>query len=347
MDMSNRMFCEKYEFFPEETRKIVANAGGLKSFLLQCPRFVVIDNCIALRKYASRLKKKRKKKNSKTKIEEISVAGEFLRITLPLSSMFREFKPDTMPEPASDVSAARASEDAEPEPEPAGPLQPAWAAEEAARVSGDSHTPAPEAEKPEAPEPASEGAAAPQASSHSPKPASDAVRATYWAPAHLVTGYRTPLPFRGFDITQTPPAYINVSPTLPGCANLYTPGASAASQNALQRSGPGAPPLAAGVSAEDSATVYFEDPRLNAERAPGGQAASAAQMRYEALGMAGKPQCSAEGAGAARSEPSRDGAHSAESAHGEADPERTDEETEGEATDGAHARAVAVQVILK
>lgn len=72
LDMSDRMFSEEYEFFPEETRQILEKAGGLKSFLLGCPRFVVIDNCIALKKVASRLKKKRKKKNIKTKVEEIS-----------------------------------------------------------------------------------------------------------------------------------------------------------------------------------------------------------------------------------------------------------------------------------
>lgn len=354
LDMSNRMFCEKYEFFPEETRKIVANAGGLKTFLLQCPRFVVIDNCIALRKYASRLKKKRKKKNSKTKIEEISLAGEFLRITLPLSSMFREFKPDVTPEPASHVSAAPASEDAEPEPEPACSPQPAGEAEEATLASEDSRPSAPEEEKPqeekpEAPAPVPEGEASPQASSPSPKPAPDAVKATYWAPAHLVTGYSSFLPFRGFDITQTPPAYINVLPTLPECANPYTSGATAASENLLQRSVPGVPTLVASDRPGDSATVYFEDPRLNAEHAPGRQVASVAQVQYEYLEMAGKPQCSAEGTDVTHSEPSRGDGHSGEPACGEADPEGTDEATDGEVTDGevtdgAHARTVAVQV---
>uniref|UniRef100_I3M409 Uncharacterized protein n=1 Tax=Ictidomys tridecemlineatus TaxID=43179 RepID=I3M409_ICTTR len=56
LDMSNKMFSEEYEFFPEETRQILEKAGGLKSFLLGCPRFVVIDNCIALKKVALRLK---------------------------------------------------------------------------------------------------------------------------------------------------------------------------------------------------------------------------------------------------------------------------------------------------
>ncbi|KAF6122388.1 tetratricopeptide repeat domain 3 [Phyllostomus discolor] len=357
LEMSNRMFCEKYEFFPEETRKIVANAGGLRTFLLQCPRFVVIDNCIALRKYASRLRKKRKKKNGKGKTEESSATGEFLRITLPLSSMFRDFKPDVTPEPAAGASAAPALEGAEPEPAPAGSPQPAGEAEEAApaAASGGSHTSAPEEEGkpeegkpqevlPEAPEPVPEDAAAPQAPSPSPKPAPDAVKATYWAPAHLVTGYSSFLPFRGFDITQTPPAYINVLPTLPERASPYTPGATAASENPPQRSGPGVPTLVASDRPDDGATVYFEDPRLNAERAPGGQVAPAAQMQLHCLEVAGRSQCSAEGAGAAPGEPSGDVSHGGESAYGEAEPEGTEEATDGEATDGAHARAVAVQV---
>lgn len=323
LDMSNRMFCEKYEFFPEETRKILENAGGLKCFLLQCPRFVVIDNCIALRKYASRLKKKRKKKNSKTKMEEISITGEFLRITLPLSSMFREFKPDIVPEPASDSSSVPASEDVEPEPEPepADSPQPACEAEE-------SPMPAPEGEKPE------------EVLPKAPKPAPDTVKATYWAPAHLVTGSCTFLPFRGFDITQTPPAYINVLPTLPECTSSCTPVATASSECAPHRSVPGVPTLVASDRPEDSATVYFEDPRLKAEHAPGSQVASETQMHYDiCLEIPAKSQCSTEGTDPAHSEPSRDDGHSGESAVGEANPEGT-----CEATDSAHARAVAVQV---
>lgn len=65
--MSNKMFTEEYEFFPEETRQILEKAGGLKPFLLGCPRFVVIDNCIALKKVASRLKKKGRRKTLKQK----------------------------------------------------------------------------------------------------------------------------------------------------------------------------------------------------------------------------------------------------------------------------------------
>ncbi|KAM5333504.1 E3 ubiquitin-protein ligase TTC3 isoform 2-T4 [Glossophaga mutica] len=357
LDMSNRMFCEKYEFFPEETRKILENAGGLKLFLLQCPRFVVIDNCIALRKYASRLKKKRKKKNSKAKIEEISITGEFLRITLPLSSMFREFKPDVTPEPVPDVASAPASEDVEPEPEPADSPQPACEAEEPKPASEDSRTSAPEEEKPEevppeapeAPEPVSEDAAPPQAAPPAPKPAPDAVKATYWAPAHLVTGSCTFLPFTGFDITQTPPAYINVLPTLPECTSTYTSVATVSSEYRLQRSMPGVPTLVASGRPEDSATVYFEDPRLNAERAPGSQVVPEAQMHYDCLKIPGKSQCSTEGPAPARSEPGRDDGPSGESADGEANPERTDEATEGEGTEGevtegAQARSVAVQV---
>ncbi|XP_053772952.1 E3 ubiquitin-protein ligase TTC3 isoform X2 [Desmodus rotundus] len=350
LDMSNRVFCEKYEFFPEETRKIVANAGGLKTFLLQCPRFVVIDNCIALRKYASRLKKKRKKKNNKAKIEEISITGEFLRITLPLSSMFREFKPDVTSEPVSDVSSVPASEDAQPEPEPAASPQPACEVEEPEPVSENSHGSAPEDEKPEevlpdAPKPAPEDAAPLQASSHSPRPAPNAVKETYWAPAHLVTGYCSFLPFRGFDITQTPPAYINVLPTLPAYTNMYPPVATVfSSECLLQRSAPWVPPYGASGRPDMSAAVYFEGPRWDAVPAPSSQAAWETQMRYDSLETSGKSPCNTDGTDRARSEPSRDDGHSGESAHREASPERTDDVTDSTATDSAHTRAVAVQV---
>nr|KAF6384050.1 tetratricopeptide repeat domain 3 [Pipistrellus kuhlii] len=161
LDMSNNMFSEEYEFFPEETRQILEKAGGLKSFLLGCPRFVVIDNCIALKKVASRLKKKRKKKNIKTKVREVSKTGECLRGKLPLNPTAREFKPDVKSKAVSTLSSAPASED----------VKPQLASADAPKLACEAEKPQPVSENP--PRPVSEGEKPKEVSASPPKAASE------------------------------------------------------------------------------------------------------------------------------------------------------------------------------
>ncbi|NXH10806.1 TTC3 ligase, partial [Bucco capensis] len=50
MEINNKLLVGEYEDFPEETQKIVEDEGGLKSFLLKSPNFIMVDNLIALRK---------------------------------------------------------------------------------------------------------------------------------------------------------------------------------------------------------------------------------------------------------------------------------------------------------
>jgi len=345
LDMSNKMFSEEYEFFPEETRQILDKAGGLKSFLLGCPRFVVIDNCIALKKVALRLKKKRKKKNIKTKVEEISKTGEYLRVKLPLNPSAREFKPDVKSKPVSDLSSAAASEDVKPKPIAANSPKPTWEAVKPKPVSGDSSRSVSENEKPkevssDPPKPVSEDAGHKGVSSDSPKPASEDVKPTYWTPPHLVTGYPTYLPFRGFDMTQTPPPYINVLPSLPQYTNIYTSLASVSSEYQLQRSVPVVPSFIASDGPDESAAVYFEGHRLNAENAPGNQVAPKTQILQDSLEVSVKTQCSADGADTALSESNRCHGHCGNSAdEWEVSPGNTDE-----VTNVPHTQVVAVQV---
>lgn len=59
-----------------------------------CFCFVVIDNCIVLKKVVLWFKKKRKKKNIKIKVEEILKVGEYLWVKLFLNLVVREFKLD-------------------------------------------------------------------------------------------------------------------------------------------------------------------------------------------------------------------------------------------------------------
>ncbi|KAM7133032.1 E3 ubiquitin-protein ligase TTC3 isoform 7-T9 [Molossus nigricans] len=344
LDMSNKMFSEEYEFFPEETRQILEKAGGLKSFLLGCPRFVVIDNCIALKKVASRLKKKRKKKNIKTKVE-MSKTGEYLRVKLPLNPTAREFKPDMKSKPVSSLSSAPASEAVKPKPGSADYPKPACEAEKPIPVSENSHRSVSEDEKPKevspsSPKPVSEDPSHQRASSNSPKPVPEDVKATYWTQAHLVTGFCTYLPFRGFDITQPPPTYISVVPTLPQYTNIYTPLATISPEYQLQRSIPVVPSFVASDRPDQSAAVYFEGPCLNAEHASGNHIASQTQIPQDSLEISVKSQCGTDDSDPAQSEPSINDDHCGNSAHKqEANPERTDE-----ATNIPYTQVVAIQV---
>ncbi|XP_054569513.1 E3 ubiquitin-protein ligase TTC3 isoform X4 [Eptesicus fuscus] len=346
LDMSNKMFSEEYEFFPEETRQILEQAGGLKSFLLGCPRFVVIDNCIALKKVASRLKKKRKKKNIKTKVGEISKTGEYLRVKLPLNPTAREFKPDVKSKAVSSLSSAPASEDVKPQPASADSPKPACEAEKPQPVSENPPRSVSEVEKPKEvspspPKAASEDASRQRASSISPKPVHEDVKTTYWTQARVVTGYCTYLPFRPFEMAPPPPAYINVVPTLPQYTNIYTPMATISTEYQLQTSMTVVSSYVANDRPGQSAAVYCEGRRrLNAERAPGHQIASETQFPQNSLEISVQSQCGTGGADPAQSEPSRNDGHCGNAAHKqEANPERTDE-----ATNIPHAQVVAIQV---
>eukprot|EP00070_Physeter_catodon_P041561 XP_028348455.1 E3 ubiquitin-protein ligase TTC3 isoform X8 [Physeter catodon] len=339
LDMSNKMFSEEYEFFPEETRQILEKAGGLKSFLLGCPRFVVIDNCIALKKVALRLKKKRKKKNIKTKVDEISKTGEYLRVKLPLNPTAREFKPDVKSKPVSDLSSAPASEDVKPHLTSANSPQSPCEAVKPKLISDNSSKSVSEDEKPkgvssDSPKPVSEETSHKHVSSNSPKPVTEDVKPTYWTQPQLVTGYCTYLPFRGFDITQTPPAFINVLPTLPQYS-IYAPLASVSSEYQLQRS----IPVVQSFVASDITEVHFEGHHFNAENVPGNQIASETQILQESLEISVKSQCITDGADTAQSESNGNDDHCGNSAKQEVNPESTDE-----VTDIPHTQMVAVQV---
>nr|XP_025843652.1 E3 ubiquitin-protein ligase TTC3 isoform X4 [Vulpes vulpes]XP_025843653.1 E3 ubiquitin-protein ligase TTC3 isoform X4 [Vulpes vulpes] len=345
LDMSNKMFSEEYEFFPEETRQILEKAGGLKSFLLGCPRFVVIDNCIALKKVALRLKKKRKKKNIKTKVEEISKTGEYLRVKLPLNPTAREFKPDVKSKPMSDLSSATVSENVKPKPVATNSPKSTCEVMKPRPVSDNSSRSVSEDEKPkevssDSAQPVSEDASHKRVSSNSPKPASEDVKPAYWTQPHLVTGYCTYLPFRGFDITQTPPTYINVLPTLPQYTNIYTPLPNVSSEYQLQRSVPVVPSFIASERLDESASVYFEGHHLNAENAPGNQIVPKTQILQDSMEVSVKTECSTDGADTALSESNRYDGHCGNSANKwEVNPEKTNE-----VTNTPHTQMVAIQV---
>ncbi|NXI76574.1 TTC3 ligase, partial [Rhipidura dahli] len=50
LEFNNKLLIGEYENFPEETRKVVEDEGGLEPFLLKSLRFIRVDNLIGLRK---------------------------------------------------------------------------------------------------------------------------------------------------------------------------------------------------------------------------------------------------------------------------------------------------------
>ncbi|XP_038615881.1 E3 ubiquitin-protein ligase TTC3 [Tachyglossus aculeatus] len=58
LEITDELLIGEYEHFPEETRKLVEEAGGLKSFLLRSLRFVMFNDFIGLMKDAVVLKEK-------------------------------------------------------------------------------------------------------------------------------------------------------------------------------------------------------------------------------------------------------------------------------------------------
>ncbi|NXH30545.1 TTC3 ligase, partial [Myiagra hebetior] len=50
LEINNKLLVGEYENFPEETRKVVEDEGGLEPFLLKSLRFIMVENLIGLRK---------------------------------------------------------------------------------------------------------------------------------------------------------------------------------------------------------------------------------------------------------------------------------------------------------
>ncbi|XP_051840818.1 E3 ubiquitin-protein ligase TTC3 isoform X3 [Antechinus flavipes] len=105
LEIDDKLLVGEYEHFPEEARKIVEEAGGLKSFLLDSLRFVMIDNYIGLMKDTVQLKKN---KTTGTDVEESTSLDEkdslifsprfqknASQLKLQLNPAAKEFKPVT------------------------------------------------------------------------------------------------------------------------------------------------------------------------------------------------------------------------------------------------------------
>ncbi|XP_078416432.1 E3 ubiquitin-protein ligase TTC3 [Cetorhinus maximus] len=97
MEIDDPMLVSEFENFPPEAQELVQNSGGLKSFLMESLRFVVINNLIGLMKHAVQLKSlalnaaTRGTEESKNNSDEVS--NESLRPAAHLNPTAKEFKP--------------------------------------------------------------------------------------------------------------------------------------------------------------------------------------------------------------------------------------------------------------
>ncbi|XP_025067841.1 E3 ubiquitin-protein ligase TTC3 isoform X4 [Alligator sinensis] len=121
MEIDDKLLVGEYEHFPEEARKIVENAGGLKPFLLRSAHFVLMDNCIGLMKHAILLKENadilaESKEDTRNEEENCiawpNIQGNSSKSKLQLNPAAKEFKPVSyinkpyMPVPTDDTLAS-------------------------------------------------------------------------------------------------------------------------------------------------------------------------------------------------------------------------------------------------
>ncbi|XP_048458872.1 E3 ubiquitin-protein ligase TTC3 [Rhincodon typus] len=99
MEIDNQMLVGEFENFPPEAQELVRKTGGLKSFLMESLRFVVINNLIGLMKHAVQLKslaiseKAATRGTEESEINSDEVSNESLRPVAHLNPTAKEFKP--------------------------------------------------------------------------------------------------------------------------------------------------------------------------------------------------------------------------------------------------------------
>ncbi|XP_038657415.1 E3 ubiquitin-protein ligase TTC3 isoform X4 [Scyliorhinus canicula] len=99
MEIDDPMLVGEFENFPPEAQELVRNAGGLKSFLMESLRFVMINSLIGLMKHAVQLKNLPLNENPATRgtVESENnsdeVSSESLRPVAHLNPTAKEFKP--------------------------------------------------------------------------------------------------------------------------------------------------------------------------------------------------------------------------------------------------------------
>ncbi|XP_032653076.1 E3 ubiquitin-protein ligase TTC3 isoform X4 [Chelonoidis abingdonii] len=108
MEIDDKLLIGEYEHFPAEARKIVEDAGGLKSFLLESLHFVMMDNLIGLMKHATLLKENTETEEDTRNEEENHItyqnSHENSKSKLQLNPAAKEFKPVSYIKPYMPIS---------------------------------------------------------------------------------------------------------------------------------------------------------------------------------------------------------------------------------------------------
>ncbi|XP_027557545.1 E3 ubiquitin-protein ligase TTC3 isoform X4 [Neopelma chrysocephalum] len=94
LEINNKLLVGEYENFPEETRKVVEDQGGLESFLLKSLHFIMVDNLICLRKHSVFFEGIT---NRNENCIDGNVQGNHSRKNLRLNPDAEEFKPQSCP----------------------------------------------------------------------------------------------------------------------------------------------------------------------------------------------------------------------------------------------------------
>ncbi|XP_039243251.1 E3 ubiquitin-protein ligase TTC3 [Pipra filicauda] len=94
LEINNKLLVGEYENFPEETRKVVEDQGGLESFLLKSLRFIMVDNLICLKKHSVFFEGNT---NRSENYIDGNVQGNHSQKNLRLNPDAEEFKPQSYP----------------------------------------------------------------------------------------------------------------------------------------------------------------------------------------------------------------------------------------------------------
>ncbi|XP_056366168.1 E3 ubiquitin-protein ligase TTC3 isoform X2 [Oenanthe melanoleuca] len=99
LELNNKLLVGEYENFPEETRRVVEDEGGLEPFLLKSPRFIMVDKLMALRKHLV-LFEGNPGRNEAGSAKGNDKSGGSSHSKLPLNPYAQEFRPQSYPVPA-------------------------------------------------------------------------------------------------------------------------------------------------------------------------------------------------------------------------------------------------------
>ncbi|XP_074389991.1 E3 ubiquitin-protein ligase TTC3 isoform X2 [Zonotrichia albicollis] len=98
LEINNKLLIGEYENFPEETRKVVEDGGGLEAFLLKSLRFLMVDNLIGLQKHSALFEGDPSRNENKDKNPTPGECqGNPAHSKLPLNPYAQEFKPLSYP----------------------------------------------------------------------------------------------------------------------------------------------------------------------------------------------------------------------------------------------------------